>query len=117
MRKYYLILVLLTTLSSNLNGQSCNELMEIVKTKDFGITLYSLGSSSISSVSFHQFSIDYKMYYFAVVCFKNGFLCSEYIYQVGPTTYYDYLRSYHSSAGKAYWSYIHPYKDVLGCAP
>jgi hypothetical protein len=32
-------------------------------------------------------------------------------------TKFNYSRNYLNSAGKAFWEYIHPYNETLGCAP
>jgi len=99
--------------------QSCEELMDFVKSKSFGSTYTSYSSNAISKVTFHTVSIDYKTYYFAIVCFKDQYSvgCSEYIYQVASNTKSNYSMSYLNSAGKAFWKYIEPYNQNLGCAP
>lgn len=99
-------------------GQTCEEMMDFVKSESYGTTYSSYNSDAISQVTFYDITIDYQNYYFAVVCFKNGFYgCSEYIYQVSSNTKSYYSMYYLQSAGKAFWEYIHPYNENLGCAP
>lgn len=101
------------------NAQSCQEIMDYVKSNSRGITYYSPTSDAIYKVTFHDLYIDYKYYYFAIVCFKRdySFNCDEYIYQVGSNTKMYYSMNYIDSAGKAFWEYIQPYSDNLGCSP
>lgn len=103
-----------------LYAQSCEEIMEFVKSKDYGTTYTSYNSKAISRVTFYTVYIDYQAYYFAIVCFKRNeysYNCSDYIYQVGSNTKLNYSMNYLDSAGKAFWKYIQPYSDVLGCSP
>lgn len=103
-----------------LNAQSCDEIMEFVKSKDYGTTYTSYNSTAISKVTFYSVSVDYQTHYFAIVCFKPNeysYNCSEYIYKVGSNTKFNYSSNYYNSAGKAFWKYIEPYSDVLGCSP
>ncbi|WP_426429957.1 hypothetical protein ACPX19_10495 [Winogradskyella sp. HB-48] len=99
----------------NVNAQSCSELLELVKSKSYGVTYYSYDSEAISQVTFYEVSENYETYYFAVVRFTSSY--KQYIYQVGSNTKFNYSLNYMDSAGKAFWNYIHPYNDVLGCAP
>lgn len=101
------------------NSQSCEEYLEYVKSNGYGTTYTSYNSTAISKVTFYTMSIDYQTYYFAVVCFKvqYSYNCNEYIYQVASNTQFNYSINYLNSAGKAFWEYIQPYNDVLGCAP
>ena len=103
---------------SNLNAQSCQEVMESVQS-NYGTTYSSYNSDAISKVTFYDVTIDYSNYYFAIVCFKNknSYGCNEYIYQVSSNTKMNYSMNYSSSAGKAFWKYIEPYNSNLGCAP
>lgn len=108
----------LTTLF--VNAQSCDEIMESVKKEGgYGTTYTSYNSDAISKVTFYQLTVDYKTLYFAIVCFKKEYTysCSEYIYQVGSNTKFNYSINYLNSAGKAFWEYIQPYNKNLGCAP
>lgn len=100
-------------------AQSCQEILNHVKSENYGTTYNSYNSDAISSVTFYDVLIDYQMYYFAIVCFKNEYSygCSEYIYQVASNTKMYYSMNYYSSAGEAFWKYIQPYNDNLGCAP
>jgi hypothetical protein len=99
------------------NGQTCEEIMEFVKSKSYGTTYTSYNSDAISSVTFYDIMIDYQSYYFAIVCFKQGYIsCNEYIYQVESSTKMYYSMNYINSAGKAFWSFIQPYNKNLGCA-
>ncbi len=99
--------------------QSCEEVMNYVKSKSYGTTYTSYNSEAISKVTFYDIVVDYQTQYYAVVCFKrkNSYNCSEYIYQVGSRTKSNYSSSYINSAGQAFWEYIQPYNKVLGCAP
>jgi hypothetical protein len=111
-----LIALLITV---GVKAQSCDELMQIVKSQGYGTTYTSYNSDAISKVTFYDITVDYKTLYFAIVCFKQEYsiYCSEYIYQVGSNTKMNYAMNYFSSAGKAFWDYIEPYNDNLGCAP
>lgn len=100
-----------------INAQiSCDELKDHVKDEDSGMTYFSYDSDAITKVSFHELTDDsYNTYYFAIVQFTSSY--QEYIYQVDSSTKLAYSIDYLSSAGKAFWKHINPYKDVLGCAP
>lgn len=119
MKKNILIFFIsLTTIS--VKAQSCDEIMEYVKKEGgYGTTYTSYNSDAISKVTFYQMTVDYKTLYFAIVCFKKeySYTCSEYIYQVGSNTKFNYSLNYMNSAGKAFWEYIQPYNENLGCAP
>ena len=106
-------------LFSNIHGQTCEEVMDYVKSESYGTTYTSYNSDVISKVTFHQVMIDYQTYYFAIVCFKQQYSygCSEYIYQVSSSTQSKYAMYYLQSAGKAFWEYIEPYGDNLDCSP
>lgn len=113
-----LLMVLVST--TLLKAQTCAEIMEYVKSEGgYGTTYTSYNSDAISKVTFYEITADYQTLYFAIVCFKreNSFSCSEYIYQVGSSTKSNYSMNYYSSAGKAFWDYIQPYNETLGCAP
>ncbi|SFT47731.1 hypothetical protein SAMN05216474_0777 [Lishizhenia tianjinensis] len=117
-----LILTVFTLLCLSLNSlsQTCDELMETVKSKSFGTTYTSYTSTAISKVTFYTVYLDYSLYYFAIVCFKPNeysYDCSEYIYQVASNTQTNYAMNYMESAGEAFWDYIQPYADVLECSP
>lgn len=116
-----IILILFVSLATiNVNAQSCSEIMKYVK-KDggYGTTYTSYNSDAISKVTFYEMRVNYKTLYFAIVCFKkeNSFNCTEYIYQVASNTKLNYSINYLNSAGKAFWKYIQPYNENLGCAP
>lgn len=117
--KTLLFFVIISLSISKSYAQSCEELMDFVKSKSYGSTYNSYSSDAISKVTFHTVSIDYKTYYFAIVCFKGQYSigCSEYIYQVASNTKLNYSMNYLNSAGKAFWKYIEPYNQNLGCAP
>jgi|SRR5690554_3986047 len=113
-------LLLLFQLSIFTNAQTCEELMDFVKSESYGTTYRSYDSDAISKVTFYNVSIDYQLYYFAIVCFKRNnysYNCSEYIYQVASNTKSYYSMNYRESAGKAFWKYIQPYNENLECAP
>jgi len=118
MKKLLLYSILFLGMIST-NAQSCDEIMTLVKSKSYGTTYNSYNSDAISEVTFYETMIDYQYYYFAIVCFKKqyAYSCTEYIYQVGSNTKFNYSMSYISSAGKAFWEYIQPYNSNLGCAP
>ncbi len=117
MKKIYCI-IFFFAIVLKLNSQTCTEVMEYVKAESYGTTYYSYSSDAISKVTFYTVYIDTQVYYFAIVCFKNNsYGCSEYIYQVGSNTKLNYSLNYNKSAGEAFWEYIEPYNDNLGCAP
>tara|TARA_R110001592_G_scaffold302297_1_gene574184 strand:+ start:650 stop:1042 length:393 start_codon:yes stop_codon:yes gene_type:complete len=101
----------------NVNGQTCDEMMTFVKEESVGTTYNSYTSKAISKVTFYDIVIDYKTYYFAIVCFKQEYSygCNEYIYQVDSSTKLNYAMNYINSAGKAFWKYIQPYNKSLEC--
>ena len=117
--KKFLTLLIFILCVYNANSQSCEEMMEFVKSKGYGSTYTSYNSEAISKVTFYDVVIDYKTYYFAIVCFKKkySYTCSEYIYQVASNTKMYYSINYIESAGKAFWKYIQPYNENLQCAP
>lgn len=100
-------------------GQSCEELIEYVKSEGYGTTYSSPLSDAISKVTFYDISKDFETYYFAIVCFKEKYSygCSEYIYLVGSNTKFNYSMNYFDSAGKAFWNYIQPYQENSECSP
>lgn len=117
--KYIILIIIIIHISLRLCAQSCDEFMEFVKSEGYGTTYTSYDSEAISKVTFYQISIDYSTHYFAIVCFKNkySYNCSEYIYKVGSNTKFNYSMDYLDSAGKAFWEYIQPYSEKLGCSP
>jgi len=117
--KKSIVVLTLCLLSCTLISQTCDEVMEMVRSKSFGTTYSSYNSDAITKVTFYEMSIDYQTYYFAIVCFKSksSFLCSEYIYQVSSNTKWNYAMNYMNSAGEAFWKYIQPHNENLGCAP
>lgn len=118
MKKIILLISVFLFFDFSLKGQSCEELMKNVKSQSSGITYYSLDSDAISKVTFYELSIDYKTYYFAIVCFKNQvYDCTEYIYLVSSNTKLNYALNYTNSAGNAFWKYINPFKNNLDCSP
>ena len=119
MKKNFLIFFLLIGINS-VHGQSCEELLSYVKSKGgYGTTYTSYNSDAITKVTFYDIMIDYKTYYFAIVCFKDqySFNCKEYSYQVGSNTKWNYSINYLESARRAFWKYIHPHNQNLQCAP
>mgnify|MGYP005850496289 CR=1 FL=1 len=116
--KTKLILFFLILSHMIVNAQTCDEYIDLVKSKGYGTTYNSYNSDAISKVTFYDITIDYQTYYFAIVCFKKEYYgCNEYIYQVASNTESNYSMNYYTSAGKAFWKYIHPYNENLGCAP
>ena len=89
--------------------------MNYVKSESYGT---SNNSDAISKVTFYNVYIDYQTYYFAIVCFNKEYSygCNEYIYLVGSNTKMNYSINYYESVGKAFWNYIQPYNENLGCA-
>ena len=121
MKKIFLCL-LLTFAFKQTRAQSCQELMDYVKseTSYYNTTTYSSPTSdAISRVSFYTLTIEYQTYYFAIVCFKQQYSygCDEYIYRVGSNTKFNYSMNYLDSAGKAFWKYIQPYHENSECSP
>ena len=118
MKRLTLILFLIIAVYST-KAQTCQEYMEFVKSESYGTTYTSYNSDAISKVTFYDVSVDYQTYYFAIVCFKKEYSygCSEYIYQVASNTKMYYSMNYLNSAGKAFWEYIQPHNENLGCAP
>lgn len=117
--KKTLLYLILTFWMLNINAQSCEKMMEAIKSENYGTTYSSIMSDAISKVTFYDVTINYQSYYFAIVCFKQQYSygCNEYLYQVAWNTKSNYSMSYLNSAGKAFWKYIEPYNDNLGCAP
>lgn len=117
--KKIIIYTLISFCAFTAKAQSCDEVMEYVKSKGYGTTYSSYNSDAISKVTFYNIAIEYQTHYFAIVCFKKkySYNCSEYIYQVGSNTMSNYSMNYLQSAGKAFWEYIQPYNENLGCAP
>jgi hypothetical protein len=118
--KKVILLIFVSLTAVTLNAQSCDEVMEYVKKEGgYGTTYTSYNSDAISKVTFYQLTVDYKTLNFAIVCFKKeySYSCSEYIYLVGSNTKLNYSMNYLNSAGKAFWEYIQPYNENLGCAP
>ena len=121
MRKF-IICVLVSFVFIQTKAQSCQELIDFVKSESsyYNTTVYnSPTSDAISKVSFHNIQIDYQTYYFAIVCFKREYSygCDEYIYRVGSNTKLNYSMNYINSAGKAFWNYIQPYHENSECSP
>jgi hypothetical protein len=118
MKKIFLYLFLVLT-TSLVKAQNCEELIDFVKSKSYGSTYSSPLSDAISEVTFYTTSIDYKTYYFAIVCFKEKYSygCNEYIYLVSSSTEMYYSLNYLDSAGKAFWNYIQPYHQNSECSP
>ncbi|WP_299780484.1 hypothetical protein [uncultured Formosa sp.] len=115
-----LLIILLTLGSYGVQSQSCDELMSYVKSESYGTTYNSYTSTAISKVTFYTTTIDYKTFYFAIVCFKSNeysYNCSEYIYKVSSMTMTNYALNYLDGAGEAFWKYIQPYADNLDCSP
>lgn len=114
--KTFTLILFLSFSTYGYSQTSCFEMLQTVKSEDIGTTYYSSGSEAITKVSFHQVTTnDYQTYYFAVVQFTSSY--QEYIYQVGSNTKANYSSAYSNSAGKAFYEYIYPYRNVLGCAP
>jgi hypothetical protein len=114
------IFLIFVSISFSIKGQSCDEIIKLVKKEGgYGTTYTSINSDAISKVTFYRMIADYKTLYFAIVCFKKeySYSCTEYIYQVASNTSLNYAGNYLSSAGKAFWTYIQPYNENLGCAP
>lgn len=80
----YIIILLFTFICSTVKAQSCDEIMEYVKSESYGTSYSSYTSDVISKVTFYTVTVDYNMLHFAIVCFKKkySYSCNEYIYQV-----------------------------------
>jgi hypothetical protein len=118
MRQFALAFILIA-LSFASKAQTCDKIMEDVKSGSNGKTYISHNSDLISKVTFYDVRIDYQSSYFVIVCFKQEYSngCNEYIYEVGLTTKKSYVVNYKSNARKAFRDYIEPYSDNLCCAP
>jgi hypothetical protein len=118
MKKSFILLALVLFFLSA-KSQNCDDLIRYVKSESYGTVFSSPLSDAISKVTFYQISIDYKIYYFAIVCFKNknSYGCTEYIYQVAHNTRLLYSMEYLDSAGSAFWKFIQPYHVNLDCSP
>lgn len=115
-KKYIIFVVLIIGILDGSAQTSCSDLIEYVESESYGTTYYSYGSEAISKVTFYEVvDKNYNTYYFAIVRFTSSY--KDYIYQVGSNTKVNYSMNYLHSAGKAFWNYIHPYNDVLDCAP
>lgn len=97
-----------------MKSQDCDEMIAFVQSRSYGTTYTSYNSDAISKVTFYDVVIDYKTYYFAVVCFKQkySYSCSEYIYQVASNTKMNYSINYYDSAGKAFGSTFNPITKI-----
>lgn len=118
--KKVIIFLFVSLMANDMKAQSCDEIMAYVKKEGgYGTTYSSFNSDAISKVTFYQLTVDYKKHYFAIVCFKKEYSygCSEYIYQVASNTKFNYSFNYLNSAGKAFWKYIQPFNENLGCGP
>lgn len=117
MKKFLFYLILFFGISSTINAQSsCQDIIDYVKSEGYGSTYYSYSSDAITQVTFYDVTDDsYNTYYFAIVRFTSSY--TDYIYQVGSNTRNNYSMDYLNSAGKAFWNYIEPYSDNLGCGP
>lgn len=111
-------LLILTIFLYTLAGhaQTCQEVLNYVKSSGNGTKYYSPTSEAVSEVTFYTVIENYSTYYFAVVKFTSSYY-KEYIYQVASNTKFHYGMNYLNSAGKAFWEYIQPYNKNLGCAP
>lgn len=116
MKNTILILIFLLGMGTTTAQTSCKEIMDFVTSQSYGSNYYSYSSDAIRQVTFYEVTDeDYNHYYFAVVQFIGSY--KKYIYQVGSNTELNYSMYYLNSAGKAFWKYIEPYNDSLGCAP
>jgi hypothetical protein len=91
MKKTILILLYILCVFE-MKSKDCDEMIAFVQSKSYGTTYTSYNSDAISKVTFYGVVIDYKTYYFAVVCYKQkySYSCSEYIYQVVSNTKMNY---------------------------
>jgi len=99
------LLVLLSTFALNYSiAQTCEEMMQLIKSESYGTAYANYNSDAISKVTFYNVRIDYQTYYYAIVCFKQEYSygCSEYIYQVASNTQMYYSMNYMNSAGEAF---------------
>ncbi len=117
--KKILLFALALFFNTTLFSQGCSDLITKVQELDSGTSYTSYTSDAISKVTFHEITVEYSTKYFAVVCFKKeySYNCSEYIYQVGSNSKFNYSMNYITSAGKAFWKYIQPYNKNLDCGP
>src|SRR5680860_508931 len=98
MNRYFLFLIFVVG-TLNMKAQtSCSDMIEYVKSKGYGSTYSSYSSDAISQVTFYEISDDsYNTYYFAIVRFTSSY--TDYIYQVGSRTQFNYSMDYLDSAG------------------
>ncbi|CAM4322918.1 hypothetical protein [Zobellia nedashkovskayae] len=116
MKNSILFIIILFSLTSLYAQSTCDEMLDMVESQGYGSSYYSYSSDAISEVTFYQISDNsYNDYYFAVVRFTSSY--TDYIYQVGSNTEYNYSTNYMTSAGEAFWDYIQPYNENLNCAP
>ncbi|WP_027418200.1 hypothetical protein [Crocinitomix catalasitica] len=119
MKKLILILIFTATCIFT-HAQSCEEYLQLVKSKSQGTTYTSSNSTAISKVTFYNVTLENEPLNFAIVCFKGKRATDsllEYIYKVEPDTESIYASNYKDSAGKAFWKYIQPFNASLDCAP
>lgn len=111
------MIILFSIVAIDVYSQTCDEIMEQVKSADpYGTAYSSYTSEAIRKVTFHEVTDDsYNTYYFAIVQFTSSY--NEYIYQVSSSTKFNYSLDHYTSAGKAFWDHIYPYHDQLGCGP
>lgn len=98
--------------------QSCDLLIDFVKSKTQGGTYTTYNSQLISEVTFYDFLIDSKKHHFAIVCFKRNNTsntCDEYIYQVASNTILKYSLDHYKNADEAFQEHIQPFNEELGC--
>ena len=115
--RYILITLIFLLQVQNSQSQTCDDLIDQIEMNYQASTYTSYTSTAISTVSFYTVNEDFKTHYFAIVCFKQeyGYGCNKYIYKVSSDTKWNYSVNYLSSAGEAFWDYIQPYANVLGC--
>ena len=116
--KLFILTIILLTFCSKIKAQTCDEIMEHVKSLGDGTIYTSCDGDAISKVTFYGEMINCYEYYFAVVCFKqeNPYDCSEYVYLVESSTETVYSTNYIANAGQAFLDFIKPHSNNLGCA-
>ena len=113
MKKVFLLIVLFVCSQTLFAQDDCDELIEYLTTNYNGRAYANPSSSSIEEVVFYSYYDDNATYYYAIVEFTTSY--DKFVYQVDNLTEDDYAENYSESAGRAYWDYIEPHKDFLGC--
>ncbi len=72
MKKYFLLFAVILQ-ALNLQAQSCEDIMDIVRSEGYGITYSSFDREAISGVTFYDIMGEYETCNFAIGCFKRKY--------------------------------------------